>query len=1010
MELFDILDDRPRLKREPWMETKSFVLVVQDGRAAPSSWKDETRKVCRVGSLTEAIDACINSPTGRFALDLETTGIDNRVFDGQTVDKIVGVCLSGDGQTGYYIPLRHQKGTEWNIPWSMFDREFRRLMAAVLDKKVVAVFHNGKFDQEFLEFHGGEPYGEWSRSSTWEDTQILAYLRFSRARSRKLKDLAASPKDAIPKDSLVGGPGLDMKMYHLEDLFEEGYKGTYNFGLLDPTDEAPLIYGCSDGICTYLLGEMLLPVVVEPKVHSQKIIYLIEKACVAATRWMERCRIPISPTKVMELIQLGQQEWYDSILDVYKAAAEILGRDVMPGWLKALQTIFDPKNPDFPGQMDRAEQMAGVPHSDFFTPKGTLKIKGKDYPTIYDVEAPQQLGLMFEEMDVPGLKYTEKSGQVKTSKDELERIIEEAEERFPFMKKIRRFREISKALSNYLRPMYQHREPSDDTIRINFKQQGTDTGRFSTPAKERESQDVVTHQVGWPEINFQAIPRYGAPDRPACMSRMRECVVARPGFKIVAIDFAGEELRLVTNLSKEPKWLEEFFRCSGCGRGFPKGDGTKTPPPPPPRCPNCGSDKIGDLHTLTGLEIYGQDAINRPDWKELRGNSKGVNFGLCYGGGGDAVVRATGCDKNEGWRIKQQFDGTYATLKRWWETTKEFGRKHGYVLTAFGRRYPVPDINDQNGFWRSKAERNAINGPVQGSGGDMIKIAMALIYRMCRDKGWLDRVRMIATMHDELVFEIADELLEEAIPAITAEMTSNDYIMGRKWPVPFTTDCEMGPDWSVPWHMIEMGYREIRFNGNKKIKEPKEPKAKDFKTPEEFQAALDAFPTKKAEWHAMPFSWPEVIRPYFAEARAQAGLANPTPPPNPPPASDPPPPSDSPPPSDPPPSDPPGPAPESSPPSATALAAALVTATPAEAPKSTGQRVGQVFEYTIYAPLTLKNALKMGEIIERSVRSGGTRILRLKLPNGQVLSGWDKDGNVLINDVFFQQLAVEAGL
>lgn len=1001
-DLFRMMDDRPRLEREPWMATKKFVLVVPEGVGTPPSWDEETRKVCRTGTITEAIDACLASPTKRYALDLETTGIDNRVFNGQTKDKIVGVCLSGDGVTGYYIPLRHQLGTEYNLPWSVFDREFRRLMDATVAGQVVAVFHNGKFDHEFLEFHGGEPYGEWVKVSTWEDTLILAYLRWSRARNKKLKDLVEAPRDTV-SDSPTGGPGLDMKMYRLEQLFPADYKGKYDFSLLDPSEEAPLIYGCSDGICTLLLGELLLPVVVEPKTgHSQRIIYKIEKGCVAGTRWMERNRIPIDPTKVMELIQLGQQEWFDSIQEVYRAAAEIVGRDVMPGYLKALKDIFVSNDPNnlLPGQILVAEGRAKIHYPD---PKGVTKVRGMDFPMVYDVESPQQLGKLFQEMDVPGLKFTEKSGQVVTRKEELERIIEEAEERFPFMKKIRRFRETSKALSSYLRPMLEAREPSDNTIRINFKQQGTDTGRFSTPAKERESQDVVTHQVGWPEINFQAIPRSGDPSRPACMSRMRECVVARPGFKIVAIDFSGEELRLVTNLSREPKWLDEFFHCSGCGRNFPKGDGVVTPPPPPARCPNCGSDKIGDLHTLTALEIFGQDAINKPDWKERRGNAKGVNFGLCYGGGGDAVVRATGCDKNEGWRIKQQFDGTYAILKRWWETTKEFGRKHGYVLTAFGRRYPVPDINHQDGFWRSKAERNSINGPIQGSGADIIKIAMAFIYRECRDRGWLDSVRMIATMHDELVFEIRDDLLEVAIPVITKIMTSNGYVMGMKWPIPLTTDCELGQDWSVPWDINGMRYREVRFAGNKKLKEPGKPKADAFKTPEEYQAALDAFPKKKAEWQAMPHSWPEALRPYFAEAHPKD---------DPPPTSEPPPEDGS--------SGGGGGSPpeEATPSAQPAMVTEAAPSPPSEqaSPPSNvipirpalGQ-AGEVYEHTLLMPLTLESALRLARAVRTSRKFGGTKILRLKYASGQPVEGWNRQGkDVMINDVVFRcQMMVE---
>ena len=175
LDFLDFMDSKEPLKKHPWMESGDFkfVLVTPD-------------------NIAECIDACINGVGKRFALDLETTGIDNRVDSetGATKDKIVGVCLSGDGITGWYIPLRHQAGSEHNIPWSLFDREFRRLMDAVDAGEVIAIFHNGKFDMEFLEFHGGEPYGKWDGVKRWDDTLILAYLRNSRARRKGLKALS----------------------------------------------------------------------------------------------------------------------------------------------------------------------------------------------------------------------------------------------------------------------------------------------------------------------------------------------------------------------------------------------------------------------------------------------------------------------------------------------------------------------------------------------------------------------------------------------------------------------------------------------------------------------------------------------------------------------------------------------------------------------------------------------------------------------------------------------------
>ena len=634
-----LLSTKKVLPKHAWMATKRFVLVTPE-------------------NLVECIEACINGVKGRFSLDLETTGLDNRVYNGETKDKIVGVCLSGDGVTGWYIPLRHKKGAEHNVPFMTFDSEFRRLMAAVDEGKVKALFHNGKFDQEFLEFNGNEPYGNWDAPKNWEDTLILAYLRNSRARRKSLKVLSEASNDEPSQEqiALVGGRGLGMKMYELEDLFPEDHpKNQYDFSLLDPSEEGPLIYGCSDGICTWLLADLLLDDVLKPKKHpyNQGVVYIIEKLCVAATRWMERNGIQTDPEKVMALIKLGQQEWHDSVMDVYRSASEILGRDIMPGYYKLLLygspedgitykfVSDDPLN-----LLAQQVQTAKNRENRYFpNPVGFVTSRGKRWPLIYDVNAPAQLGQMFEEMGVPGLIYTEKSQQnvdkskwqVKTAKDVLERIIDEAEDKFPFMKLIKRFRETNKALSSYLYPMLEYSDPDDYTMRVGFVAHKVDTGRFSTPAKERELGVANKSQLpGWPEINFQSMPATYDPKRPACMTRLRECIVAREGYYIVAIDYSGEELRLVTNLSGEAKWLDEFFHCSSCDRKFSRGDGASTPPPPPARCPNCGSDKIGDLHTLTALGVYGQDAPTRDNWKALRGYAKCVHpdtlVGLFEGG------------------------------------------------------------------------------------------------------------------------------------------------------------------------------------------------------------------------------------------------------------------------------------------------------------------------------------------------------------------------------------------
>ena len=796
MDLFTFLEDTNTLKVDPkpWMKGGEYTLsrVTHD-------------------TLPGIIDDCIAG--GLYALDLETTGLNSCVYDGETISKIVGCCLSPDGKRGYYIPLRHKTGQEHNVSWSQWKREMARLIAS----PARAIFHNGKFDQEFLQNCGGDPLGEWDEPKKWEDTLILAYLRDTRSKSKGLKHLSKTE--------------LGMEMIELDELFpEDRRKGDLDFSDLDPSWEPVTWYGASDAICTWNLYQKLHPQVIPPSMgqRGQGIIYAIEKLCVASTRWMERARIMTDQVKARELIRIGQREWLASLEEVYESSSTIVGRDVRPGYYRIMQGAvqgleglrFDTEAVS-PSYMDRVETARATSIKSKLDPLNEKKkvktvtkrvaslnkeTKGAtedvEFPVVYDVLSAQQLGSLLRECKVPGLTATEKSGQVATSADELERVLESVGDKFPFAGKIKRFREVSKALSTYLLPIIEDSHP-DGSIRAYFNAFSIDTGRFNAPSSKNPKMD------GGTRFPLHGTPATYDPNRPECMGRIRECIIARPGKVIAGIDFSGVELRIVTNISGEPKWLREFFHCSGCDRMFPMGTAEDpVPVAPPPFCPDCGSDKIGDLHTLTALSIYGEDAFKKENWKQLRGFAKGCNFALCYGGSGNAVVTATGCDKNEGYRIKDQFDKTYKVLSGWWKTQAIAAKKYKFVTTAFGRRYPLPDIDHEMGGFRAKAERNAVNGPIQGSSADITKIAMGLVYRECKQRGWLDKVHMLITMHDELVFEIDKDILEEAVDIFVQLMCRNELVQKLNWPVPLTSDVEMGPNWMVEWDL-----KKIRKKG-----------------------------------------------------------------------------------------------------------------------------------------------------------------------------------------------------
>jgi DNA polymerase I-like protein with 3'-5' exonuclease and polymerase domains len=562
---------------------------------------------------------------------------------------------------------------------------------------------------------------------------------------------------------------------------------------------------------------------------------------------MERCRVWIDPDKVSELIQIGQIEYFECITEVYDFCNKALGRKIEPGWVRLLRDKFIPDDPDYNinKQIEDLRLEATRSRMDDYDENGHFMKTQSGFAERYDILSRQQLGPLFEELKIPDLRKTEKSEQIMTTQSEIDRLNDKYGHRYSFLPKIKRLGELQKALGTYLISLHRDVGP-DGTLRVNYQQLGTDTGRFTTPSSRRP------HLDGGTKYPMHGTPATYQKKRPQCLLRIREAIKARPGKLMAAIDFGGVELRIATILSGEPKWLEEYFRCSTCGQQFEKGDGKSTPQAPPAYCPKCGDDRIGDLHTLTAVTFYGEERMATKEGKGLRQGAKSANFAMAYGGGPSAIMRAIeGCTDQEAARHHRTFNQTYGTLKAWWDQIKSFGRKHGYVATAFGRHYPLPDIRlpisqrdvakdlrekyeakiaagkeataptsadvkkfmDFNRKFRAKAERNATNGPIQGLSADITKLAMALIYRECKKRGWFDKVAMTITIHDELVFEIDLDLAAEALEVFQEIMTRNKTLLNLKWGVPLTTDCEIGFDWTVPWDIKDFKFQRVRADG-----------------------------------------------------------------------------------------------------------------------------------------------------------------------------------------------------
>lgn len=730
----------------PWMRFHEFILV-RSGQ-----------------ELEEIVDKAIAH--GSCALDLETEGFDNRInYDAEgkphTVHQIVGVCLAIKG-VGYYIPVRHAFNPTYeepdpNVAPHLVEKALARLCQAaqpVLTPEGLAedplgsskIAEKGKVVIKFWNAKFDQEFlypitgVDYWHPSAFEDGLLARYCIYTDD-TLKLKDQAK--RQLRIKDPKTGEE-YPYEMIRFNDLFKkEVKKANRKIQNLHPLlDKNVTRYGCSDAICTELLVDQFLPEVSKLKVDFT---YLVEKHTVQVVRQMERTRTKIDRGAVAAVLEEAEKELI--LLDVQiKELAASKG-----------MTNF---NPASPAQL-----------SDFLFGSQGLDIQPK----------PPKTG------DGTGDQY-------KTDADTLEAMLEENPEAPPVLRWILHYRQIQRIIGTYLNRFLADCDELEQ-LRFNFNQTGAATGRFTAPAGEPDH--------GFFGGPIQGIPARDDPKKPKVAHSLRRVFVARTGYTLVKADYAGQELRLVANVSGEPLWINEFLQGTG------------------------------DLHSLTARAFFNLPE-GEPVPKHLRTSGKTANFALVYGGGVQAVRRATGVDKHEAARQKAAFDKSVPIFTRWLKGQHEAVKRNLGIHTAFGRWIAIPDANikpggkfeTSNGKFmdvdvplarkiQASCERKSVNYPIQGAGADVMKISLVRLCREFYKRGWLkmggdDSVRMLMTIHDEIVFEIRHDRLEEAIPLLCEVMESPTKKL-PKWRVPLIVEPLIGLDWSAKydWEKIKKGEKPV---------------------------------------------------------------------------------------------------------------------------------------------------------------------------------------------------------
>ena len=193
-----------------------------------------------------------------------------------------------------------------------------------------------------------------------------------------------------------------------------------------------------------------------------------------------------------------------------------------------------------------------------------------------------------------------------------------------------------------------------------------------------------------------------------------------------------------------------------------------------------------DIHFRTALEVFGTEADS--DRNTYRRRAKAINFGVMYGQSAFGLSTTLKIDKKEAQSFIDGYFAQYQGVQTWIERTIQQARDEGYVSTLFGRIRPIPEINSSNWNLRSFGERTAINAPIQGTAADLIKLAMIEIQEQLRQAEALST--LILQVHDELVFEAAENELEDLKELVKKAMESVFDLLA-----PLKVDMGAGPSW-----------------------------------------------------------------------------------------------------------------------------------------------------------------------------------------------------------------------
>lgn len=343
----------------------------------------------------------------------------------------------------------------------------------------------------------------------------------------------------------------------------------------------------------------------------------------------------------------------------------------------------------------------------------------------FNINSPRQLGqILFEKMELPHGRKT------KTGYSTDVKVLEKLAPKHPLPALVLEYRTLAKLQSTYVDKLSILRDTETGRIHTSFNQAVTATGRLSST-----------------NPNLQNIPIKGEEGH-----KIREAFIPAEGCVFISADYSQIDLRVLAHYSQDPALLEAF---------------------------NGGAD----IHARTAAQIFGvSPLLITPDMRRI---AKSINFGIVYGMSAFGLSSQLNISRKDAQNFIDRYFGHYSGVKQFMSDIVERAREDGFVTTLLNRRRAVPEIDASNKMRREFAERMAINTPIQGTAADIIKLAMLKVESILQQENL--PAKMLLQIHDELVFEVPEDIIDKASEVIRDAMEG-----AMELDVPLVVNVEVG--------------------------------------------------------------------------------------------------------------------------------------------------------------------------------------------------------------------------